>query len=127
MEPHRTSLTSIKKDGFTEPTATIVWEELVKSQLDTRNFIFWNAFPWHPYRPDRGMLSNRTPTSEEIAEGVVVLRKLRMFAKKTKIIAVGNKAQSLLKKMGINAPKIRHPANGGAKKFREQLQKEVIG
>ena len=27
--------------------------------------------------------------------------------------------------MGINAPKIRHPANGGATKFREQLQKEV--
>lgn len=125
IEPYRTSLTSVKKDGFTEPTATIVWEELVKSQLDTRNFIFWNAFPWHPYRPDTAMLSNRTPSSEEIAEGIVVLRKLLKYAQKAKIIAVGKKAQSLLKKMGINAPQIRHPANGGATKFREQLQKEV--
>ena len=64
IKPERTSKPEVKRDGFTEPTATIVWERLIMSGLDTKEFIFWNSFPWHPYDPKKGILSNRTPSDD---------------------------------------------------------------
>ena len=125
FSPQRTSLASVKADGFTEPTATIIWGMLIDAGLDTRNFIFWNAFPWHPYKPEKGILSNRTPTDNELEEGIRVLNNLIDFTDGARIIAIGNKSQVLLNTMGIDAPKVRHPANGGATKFREQLLVEI--
>ncbi len=39
----------------------------------------------------------------------------------TKVIAVGEKSKIQLGQMGIDAAIVRHPANGGATKFREQI------
>ncbi len=121
IEPQRTSMPSIKKDGFTEPTATIVWEKLIRSGLDTRDFILWNAFPWHPYKPEKGILSNRTPSNNEFEKGKPVMLELLKLIKVTKVIAVGEKSKIQLRQMGIDAAIVRHPANGGATKFREQI------
>ncbi len=42
-----------------------------------------------------------------------------------KIIAVGEKSKLQLGQMGIDASVVRHPANGGAPKFREQIIKVI--
>ena len=123
--PQRTSKPSVKKDGFTEPTATIVWERLIKSGFDMKDFIFWNAFPWHPYNPKKGMLSNRTPSDDEFGKGKTVLDKLLKLTNVTRIITIGEKANAQLRKIGIDTPVVRHPANGGATKFREQILREI--
>ncbi|WP_022668394.1 uracil-DNA glycosylase [Desulfospira joergensenii] len=122
---HRTSNQKKHMDGFNEPTATIVWGKLIDENLDTRNFVFWNAFPWHPYKNSKNILSNRTPNTSELKEGEAVLKALVQSFTFRKIIALGNKAESILKKMDIKAEKVRHPAMGGAELFREQFLKTI--
>lgn len=121
ITPVRTSDPTIKPRGFTEPTATIVWSHFVSMKLDPREVIIWNAFPWHSFKPDRGMLSNRNPSDREIELGEPMLRRLIAITGIEHIVAVGNKAQHLLSVLGMDAPKVRHPANGGAPEFQRQF------
>lgn len=125
LAPRRTSLDRVKPDGFTEPTCTIVWGAMRTLGIDPRSVILWNAFPWHPYKPDKGMLSNRTPTDEEVLCGRPVLQALLAYATQARILAVGQKSAALLLAMGITAPALRHPANGGAGQFRIQLSRAL--
>ena len=120
-KPRRTSREDVRPDGFTEPTATIVWGAMAALGVDPRDVILWNAFPWHPYKPDKGFLSNRTPCDNEVMLGQPVLRALMAYASGARILAVGQKSAALLAAMGITAPALRHPANGGAGQFREQF------
>jgi len=122
-ELHRTSSMEIHPDGFNEPTATIVWQKLISENLDTWNFVLWNAFPWHPYKSNKGLLTNRTPSNSEMQEGLSVLNNLLEAFNFKKIIALGNKAHDTLKKLGIKTEKVRHPAMGGAELFRKQFVK----
>lgn len=122
----RTSRPDLKPDGFTEPTATIVWGALRDFGQNTRNVILWNAFPWHPYKPDKGLLSNRTPTDEEMRQGEPIFAALRRIVPHAEVLAVGQKSAALLAAMGITAPALRHPANGGAGQFRTQLDKILL-
>jgi uracil-DNA glycosylase len=124
---YRTSNTKKHQDGFNEPTATIVWGKLISEGLDTRNFVLWNAFPWHPYKSSKGLLSNRTPTNHEMTEGAQVLQALLKAFDFKKIIALGNKADGALRAMDIKTQKVRHPAMGGAERFREQFLNIVNG
>lgn len=121
LEPTRTSRESIRKDGFSEPTATIVWSHLLELGIDPFDFVIWNAFPWHPYNPAKGMLSNRTPTPLEFKPGLDILKNLIEIMQPEKIVAVGEKASLLLQDAGLAHAKVRHPANGGAGKFRDQF------
>jgi len=125
IEPQRTSSSEIKPLGFSEPTATIVWGNLVKAGLDTRQFIIWNAFPWHPYNSKKGFLSNRTPTDAELKAGFGILKQLFLMTGKVLVIAVGEKSKMVMQQAGIAAIKVRHPANGGASKFKMQFQKAI--
>nr|WP_319493152.1 uracil-DNA glycosylase [uncultured Desulfobacter sp.] len=124
---YRTSNTKKHEAGFNEPTATIVWGKLISEGLDTRNFVLWNAFPWHPYKSSKGLLSNRTPTNQEMTDGAQVLDALLQAFDFKKIIALGNKAAGSLRAMGIKTEKVRHPAMGGAERFREQFFNIVKG
>lgn len=63
--------------------------------------VLWNIFPFHPYKKEQGKLSNRPPRTQEL---------------------LVEKAASQL---GKGYPKVRHPANGGATLFREQMSKLV--
>jgi len=121
IKPKRTSKASLKPSGFTEPTGTIVWGHIIKSNSNPKDFILWNAFPWHPFKPERGLLSNRTPNIREFQSGIRILTKLIQITKVGNIIAVGEKSFNILNQVGINCIKVRHPANGGATKFRKQF------
>jgi len=117
----RTSKRELKPLGFSEPTGTIVWGHLINSGINPRDVILWNAFPWHPYNLDLGILSNRTPSQKEFQACSKILTELIKVSRVNNIVAVGEKACLQLNRLGIKSKKVRHPANGGAKKFREQL------
>ncbi len=119
--PQRTSREDLKPLGFTEPTATIVWGFLADQGIDPRRVILWNAFPWHPYHPEKGLLSNRTPKDEELAVGHQMLLQLLELGQFKQVVAIGEKSAQQLQSLGIAANKVRHPANGGAGKFRTQM------
>lgn len=122
----RTSREGVKKGGFSEPTATIVWGKIIELGLDPYKFINWNAYPWHPFKPEKGLLSNRTPSDNEFQMGKNILLELIRLTGASKIIAVGEKSYKVLEELGISSDKVRHPANGGAGKFRTQLEKLVV-
>jgi len=125
IEINRTSKPKLKRQGFTEPTGTIVWGHIIQSNLNPKDFILWNAFPWHPFKPESGYLSNRTPTVSEFHAGTHILTQLIQITKIGNIIAVGEKSLKMLNKLEINCIKVRHPANGGATKYRKQLTKII--
>src|SRR6266704_6091554 len=45
ITPQRTSKPEKCPDGFSEPTATIVWSTLLRLKLSPADFVLWNAFP----------------------------------------------------------------------------------
>jgi hypothetical protein len=101
-----------------EATATILWQVLMQLQVIP---LLWNAFPFHPFQGDC-LLSNRTPTRQELKIGRVFLTELIDLFQPQLIVALGNQAEITLKQMGIICPKVRHPANGGKQRFKEGLE-----
>ena len=121
IAPRRTSRPDIREGGFSEPTATIVWECLLKLGVDPRAFVIWNTFAWHPFSLQKGALSNRRPTDEELTAGLPVLKTFLSLFPGSSVIAVGKVAEKELQALGIECLEVRHPANGGAGKFRRQV------
>jgi hypothetical protein len=105
---------------WSEPSATVVWECLHELRIADCT-VLWNAFPWHPYRPDEPH-SNRRPSTVEVRQGAQVLRAvLDRFANAT-VVAVGQVArQALQNVVGGNPRVVRHPAMAGAREFRANL------
>ena len=101
-----------------EPSSTIVWRALREQGL-TEHTLLWGAFPWHPHGEDS--LSNRAPGEAEKAVGALWLDKLLAALPDVTVVAVGNVAADALRRLGVAARKIRHPANGGATAFRAGL------
>jgi hypothetical protein len=121
IHPRRASKTEKCPDGFSEPTATIVWGTLLRLGPKPDQFVLWNAFPWHSFDRRRGMLSNRMPKKSEQAAGLPVLKSFLSLFPCEEIIALGNVAAAQLQQLGVNAHCVRHPASGGAKLFRQQI------
>jgi len=106
---------------FSEPSATIVWKSLYRLGIAERT-ILWNALQMHPHKPGERR-SNRTPTPAEIALGEPALRMLIDAFPSARVVAVGKKAEGLLRTMTVvPAATVRHPANGGAKEFAAGMQ-----
>ena len=121
VDPQRTSKGKKCRDGFSEPTATIVWSTLARLEVRPEQFVLWNAFPWHSFDPRAGMLSNRIPGKSECAAGLPILEDfLELFAC-NEVAALGRIAAAQLEKLDVDAHCIRHPASGGAKLFRQQI------
>jgi hypothetical protein len=111
---------TIRRLPFREQSATIVWRTLKKlsAQDDT---VLWNALQMHPYCPGEPW-SNRTPTATELALGAPALQVLQREFPKATFVPIGQNAHQLLKKVGIRAAAyVRHPANGGAVRFADDL------
>lgn len=105
---------------FAEPSASIVWGSLYDLGIAERT-VLWNAFPWHPHE-EGDLMTNRTPTEEELSPDSAAFMlfgaMIDMFPY-TRIVAVGRKAEQLLRVAKITPDCcLRHPANGGATKFR---------
>jgi uracil-DNA glycosylase len=122
-KPRRTSRPEKCPDGFSEPTATIVWSTLLKLGVKADEFVLWNAFPWHSFDPHRGLLSNRMPNKSEQRSGRPMLAAFLELFSCGQIVAMGKIAAAQLEQLGSNAHCVRHPASGGAKLFRQQIAK----
>lgn len=127
LSPHRTSKPEVKTRGFSENTATIVWKAFFEMDVDPYSVVLWNGFPWHPYEPTEGLLSNRTPTRDELEFARPFLEQFLMLYPKTQIVAVGNHTETSLNALDISCVKLRHPAFGGATKFRRGLKSLTDG
>jgi hypothetical protein len=127
LKPRRTSQPEKCSEGFSEPTATIVWGTLLRLGLKPDQFVLWNAFPWHSFDLHRSMLSNRTPNKCEQAAGLPVLKAFLELFSCEHVVALGKIAAARLEELGVDAHYVRHPASGGAKLFRQQIAKTVAG
>lgn len=125
VNPRRTSKSEKCPDGFSEPTATIVWGTLLGHGLKPDQFVLWNAFPWHSFDPRHGMLSNRMPSKSEQAAGLLVLKAFLELFRCKQVVALGKIAAAQLEKLSVDAHCVRHPASGGAKLFRQQIAELV--
>lgn len=101
-----------------EPSGSIVWEALGG---EPAGVLLWNTFPWHPSRPGNP-LSNRLPERTLVRGNLHVLERLLVETSGARIVAVGRTAQGALAAVGLEAPAVRHPAHGGAVRFREQVR-----
>jgi hypothetical protein len=113
-------LTSRNPQGMSEPTATIAWKAIADSGLGFHQFAIWNAFPWHPHLPG-APLTNRTPSDAEMSLGLDCLSCFIALFPYSTIAAVGRRAESSLRTLGLPFVSLRHPANGGASLFRSQF------
>lgn len=117
---------SERKLPFSEPSATIVWGCLHRLGL-AESTILWNALQMDPFKEAEGPWSNRTPSRQEFSYGDESVRRVIEAFPKAHVVAIGQKASGLLDSIGI-VPygTVRHPANGGATKFRDGLN-ELFG
>jgi uracil-DNA glycosylase len=125
VTPRRTSKPEKCRQGFSEPTATIVWSALLRLGLAPEEFVLWNAFPWHSFDPRAGMLTNRMPTQAERAAGRPALQAFLGLFPCEKVVALGRMAAAELENLDVPAECVRHPASGGAKLFRAQITKVI--
>ena len=109
-----------RRCGFNEPTDTVVWGAAAEAGLLPEEFLLWNIFPFHPYQKGNP-LTNRTPTEAELADGLSFAKIFLELAGTVQIFAVGKKSEETLATAGFNVIGLRHPANGGARQFREGL------
>lgn len=130
---HRTShpdcplMTSLpqQRDGMNEPTDTYVWGSIIDNKLSPEEVLLWNIFPFHPHK--NSPFTNRTPTEEELMDGLRYTRQLlHICPPNITIGTIGKKAFTTLNQAGFDVSLMRHPANGGAGKFRQQFT-EWIG
>jgi len=124
-----TSMRELGPEYLVPPEPTAPWEassRVVQAALAEWRGpvpVAWAIFPHHPFAaPDR--LTNRTPRPAEVRDGApVALALLEAMGNDgpVRVVAVGRKAQGALALAGIDAIAVRHPAQGGARQFTEQL------
>src|SRR5258707_5994249 len=101
VKPRRTSKPEKCPDGFSEPTATIVWGTLLRLGLKPQQFVLWNAFPWNSFDPRRGMLSNRMPDKSERAGGLPALKAFLELFSCDQVGALGKTAAAQLEELNL--------------------------
>ena len=92
-----------QKDGFNEPTDTVVWSAIVEKGIDPYDTLLWNIFPFHPHKDGNPLTSGTDPL----------------------VLAVGQKSADTMGKFGLSAIGLRHPANGGANLYRQGFAEAV--
>jgi len=123
--PNLNARISIRNRPWSEPSATIVWKTLDALNL-SEHVVLSNAVPWHPFG-EKGALSNRTPKRNEIETGRPYLKHFLGLFSNLPVVALGKTASVSLDILGIKHTQVRHPAYGGAVKFREGLSRLLGG
>lgn len=117
-----------REKPWSEPSATVVWGALHALGIANET-VLWNAFPWHPHH-DVNRYTNRAPTFKELETTVWALSAVVNMFTSARVVAIGRMAEHALKvyfarsSSGHPAKKfvaVRHPARGGAGRFRSQL------
>lgn len=125
----RTSKISIKNKnnilGMNEPTASIVWSSVLENNIPAMQVVFWNIFPWHPYKQG-DFLTNRTPNNKELLLGLEYFKDFMRIFNQAKVVCVGVGAKKTISRLTDNECfYLRHPANGGANEFRDGFVKFI--
>lgn len=110
-----------------ESSASIVWGQIGK---DLDQILLWNIFPFHPFKGSKD--TNRKPTKKESEAGIRYLEIiLNEYKTINKIIAVGRVAEATILNSSMfqsyNTEYVRHPANGGQRKFVEGIRQIING
>jgi hypothetical protein len=85
----------------------------------------WNTLPLHPHKSGKP-LSIRPPRASEVDFFLPVLEAVLHWSRAERVVAIGRKAESALKKVGCDVTYVRHPSQGGANLFRNGIS-EVLG
>ena len=101
-----------------EQSAAAMWEVL--GEVDCLPLL-WNAYPFHPHRPGEPE-SNRKPKASELKTGMAILHEIILLFEIKKVVAVGNAAEAVLQKMGIEHAKVHHPSYGGRTAFKAGIR-----
>ena len=107
--------------GQSESTATIFRDVVGRCMCDLPRPLTWNAYPYWPH--DSEGLRNRTPTRLELEEGMSALRQVIAMFPRSRVVAVGRKAESALAAIDVQCDYVRHPANGGKSGFEEGVRR----
>ena len=113
-EPYRPTCAARR---WSEPSGTIVHRVLGELEAEER-VVLWNTVPTHPHAPGKP-LSNRRPTTSEIAAGAPLAMRLIELVQPRTVVAVGRVAESILPS---GTAYVRHPANAGGPAFREGMR-----
>ena len=100
-----------------EISASVFWDALDPFRT---SFFVYNCVPFLPMRKD-DPLSMRTPTESERKECKPLLDQLVSIIKPTMVIGIGSVACKSMEEIGIDCKYVRHPARGGATKFRKGI------
>lgn len=119
-DPEKIGNKVVQRNGFNEPTDTVVWQGLLDCGFDTGRVFLWNIFPFHPYRAGN-ILTNRTPNQEELRIGFGYFNELLQFYPRARVVAIGKKCQETLLYFGVECVALRHPSMGGVAEFRRGL------
>ena len=102
-----------------EATSTVMWDALDAESIKLP--LLWAVFPNHPHLIG-DVMSNRKPTRKEISAYIGLTRLLLEIFNIKHVVAVGNVAyDTLTANTDYTVVKLRHPARGGARQFREGL------
>lgn len=101
-----------------EYSASIFWRVL---QPHFPHFFVWNSLPLHPHDAD-DPLSIRTPRRTEVRAWNDLLRDLLDALDPDRTIGVGRKGERALTEVGADPTYVRHPSQGGAKKFESGME-----
>ena len=104
-----------------EYSARIYWRVL---EPYFPRFFTWNSVPFHPFKPGRP-LSIRTPRRSEVLAYAPLLRGVLDAARPERTLAIGRKAEQLLGHVGAPCTYVRHPSQGGAKRFADGVRAVV--
>jgi uracil-DNA glycosylase len=104
-----------------ERAATTIWGLL--EIIDCPIFM-WNVFPLHPHKSG-DPFTNRRHTAAEAQVGLEILHELIDLLRPKKIIAIGNDAESAVRKLsdGVEIFKVRHPSFGGQTEFVSKMRR----
>jgi hypothetical protein len=130
--PYRTLFQFDVIKDVKEQSAAIVHDFFLQHTGTFERVVLWNAYPFHPHKYEtlatglevEHILSNRTPTYEELLLGAQILTKLQHYFHFTQIYPVGKSAEHALDQLHIRYQgTIRHPANGGKPQFWKDLER----
>lgn len=96
-----------------EYSAGIYWRVL---QPYFPHFFTWNSVPLHPHQAGEP-LTVRNPTSREVKAFTGVVEGFLEALRPRRVLAVGRKAEYALGQIGVEATYVRHPSQGGARRF----------